>query len=117
MKHFDISEFDCHSKKGSGKNMDKTFLSMIDDARNIANIPFKITSGWRSVQRNMEVGGVPDSAHLRGLASDINCSDSRSRFTIVSALKEAGFTRIGISRNFIHCDIDTSKSKNCIWVY
>lgn len=117
MRFFKLKEFDSPDLKGSGKLMDETFLAMLEDARNIANIPFKINSGFRTIEHNKEAKGKSNSSHLRGLAADIYCVDSRSRFTIVSALQQAGFNRIGISKSFIHCDIDTNKSKNVIWIY
>lgn len=117
MRHFKINEFDSPDKKGSGKYMDKTFLSMIEEARAIAGIPFKITSGYRTEIRNKKVGGVSNSAHIKGLAADIRCSDSVSRYLIINSLRDVGFTRIGIAKTFIHCDIDTSKDANVIWIY
>jgi len=117
MRYFQIEEFDSRDVKGSGSNMDATFLSMIDEARAIANVPFKITSGYRTEKHNNKIGGVKDSSHLSGLASDISCVDSRSRFIIVNALQDAGFTRIGIAKTFIHVDCDINKSQQVIWVY
>ena len=117
MKHFFISEFDSLDLKGSGQFMDKTFLSMLDEARGIANIPFKINSGFRTVAHNATVKGVKSSSHLKGLACDISCVDSRSRFTVINALISVGFTRIGISSSFIHVDLDYDKPQNVIWTY
>ena len=117
MIHFSLNEFDSPDKKGSGKNMDKTFLSMLEEARIKANVPFKITSGYRTKEHNKKVGGVANSSHLKGLACDIRVVDSSHRFLIVNALLDVGFTRIGIAKTFIHCDIDTFKSPNVIWVY
>ncbi len=117
MKFFKLKEFDSPDLKGSGKLMDETFLAMLEDARNIANIPFKINSGFRTIEHNKKVGGVKSSSHLRGLASDISCIDGTSRFIILNALQQAGFNRIGISKSFIHCDIDMFKPKNVIWIY
>ena len=117
MKHFFISEFDSPDLKGSGQLMDKTFLSMLDDARGIANIPFKINSGFRTKEHNKKVGGVKSSSHLKGLACDISCVDSRSRFTVINALISVGFHRIGISSSFIHVDLDYDKPQNVIWTY
>lgn len=117
MTNFKLSEFDSPDLKGSGQFMDETFLSMIDYARSVANVPFKINSGYRTISRNKKVGGVKSSSHLKGVACDIHCIDSRSRFIILNALQEAGFNRIGIAKTFIHCDIDIDKAKNVIWVY
>jgi len=117
MRYFQIEEFDSRDVKGSGSNMDATFLSMIDEARAIANIPFKITSGYRTEKHNNKIGGVKDSSHLKGLAADVQCTDSRSRYIMLNALNKVGFCRIGISDTFIHCDISTDKSQQVIWVY
>ena len=117
MRYFQIEEFDSRDVKGSGSNMDATFLSMIDEARAIANVPFKITSGYRTEKHNNKIGGVKDSSHLSGLASDISCVDSRSRYIMLNALNKVGFCRIGIAKTFIHCDISTDKSQQVIWVY
>ena len=117
MRYFTIDEFDSKDKKGSGKNMDSTILSMLDEARAIAGIPFTITSGFRTKNWNKRVGGVENSSHLKGLAVDIKAIDSKQRYIILNALFNVGFNRIGIAKSFIHCDIDTSKPQNVIWMY
>jgi len=122
MRNFNLREFDSPDLSGSGLNMDKDFLSMLDNARDIAKTPFKITSGYRTKEHNIAIykklGKKPiESSHLKGLACDIACSDSRARFLIINALLEAGFTRIGIANNFIHVDSDCEKSQDVIWTY
>jgi len=114
LKYFKLSEFD--DAPGTGKNMKKDFLKKLDKARAIADVPFKITSGYRSKETNKRVGGVSTSSHLKGLAADISCKDSSTRQKIVSALIQAGFTRIGIADTFIHCDTDKDK-QDAIWLY
>ena len=120
LKHFKLSEFDS-DVKGSGKNMKRDFLKKLDKARDIAKIPFKITSGFRTPQHNerLKKEGYKvsaNSSHLKGLAADIACSDSGTRQKIVNGLIVAGFTRIGIADTFIHCDTDTDKT-DAIWLY
>ena len=123
MKHFDYNEFDSPDIPHSGVNMDSKFLDMLDDARAIAGIPFKINSGYRSEQHNEKVGGklkTPSSkgsSHMYGLAADISVKNSLDRFTIIDALIEAGFNRIGIANSFIHVDSDPDKSQYVIWTY
>ena len=57
MLHFKLSEFDSPDEEGSGKYMDESFLMMLDHARGIAGIPFKINSAFRTKSHNAYVGG------------------------------------------------------------
>jgi len=90
-------------------------VEMLDKAREIAGIPFVITSGLRTEEKNKEVGGVNDSSHRKGLAVDLRCRDSRSRFLIIKGLISVGFSRIGAEVDHIHVDIDPEKDVNVIW--
>lgn len=116
LKHFSLSEFDSPDLKGSGVNMDATFLELLDTARDKAGVPFKITSGYRSKEHNAKVGGVENSSHLRGYAADIACTSGSQRWQIINALIEVGFSRIGVAKTFIHVDNDPEKSSS-IWTY
>lgn len=118
LKHFSLDEFDSPDTPGSGKKyMRKEFLCKIDDARNRAGIPFHISSGYRTEAHNGFVGGVSDSAHLKGYAADIVCKSSRQRYKMINALIKAGFTRIGIGDTFTHTDCDPSKDPSVVWLY
>lgn len=123
LKYFNIEEFSCPTLPNSGVNMDSDFLQKLDNARHIAGIAFKINSGYRTKEHHeaiyKKLGKEPTkSAHLIGKAADIHCADSKSRFIILSALLDAGFTRIGISSTFIHCDTaEKGKSQQVIWTY
>lgn len=123
-RYFKYSEFDSPDLKDSGKKMSPIFLEMLDEARDIANIPFQITSGYRTKEHNETLKNrgfkaSKNSAHLKGLAADIKCSTSKERWLIIDSLIIAGFTRIGIGQNFLHCDImdESSKTQNVIWTY
>ena len=98
-------------------NMNQDFLTKLDEAREIAGIPFKINSAFRTKQKNIDVGGKPKSSHLKGLAVDISVRDSRSRFIVLNALLRVGFCRIGIADTFIHVDDDKEKDGFVIWTY
>ena len=117
MKYFKIEEFDSPDQPGSGDKMSPEFLEMLDKAREIAGVPFIITSGYRTETHNALVGGVDSSAHTRGFAADIACRDSKSRYSIVNSLQSAGFNRIGIAGTFIHVDSDDEKPSELIWTY
>lgn len=113
-KNFTEEEFDCPCCLKV--EMSTAFMDRLQKARDIASVPFHITSGWRCKKHNKEVRGHESSEHLYGQAADISCSDSRSRYIIITSLLEAGFTRIGIGMNFIHAGAG-SKAKNVIWTY
>lgn len=117
LKHFSYEEFDSPDAVGSGVNMDNEFLRMLDLAREIANISFKINSGFRSEKHNQSVGGKSQSSHLIGKAADIAYKNSRERYIIITALQEAGFNRLGIAKTFVHVDNDETKSADVIWTY
>lgn len=113
--YFKIEEFACSC---CGKNeIDPQFVKKLDDARRLARIPFIITSGYRCEKHNKEVGGSPNSSHLKGIAADIKCTSSAERYKILFALDLAGFKRFGIAKDFIHCDMDNDKPQEVIWVY
>ena len=115
IKHFKPEEFACPC---CGRiDMDLKFLVRLDWARSIADVPFRITSGFRCPKHNKEIGGRPNSSHLRGLAADIACSNSEERYKIINALIMVGFKRIGIADSFIHVDYDLTKPQEVIWVY
>ena len=102
--------------------MNENFICMLDEAREKANIPFNITSGYRTPEYNQalrEEGytASKNSSHMKGIAADISASNPTARFKIIQALLKVGFNRIGIGENFIHCDTDTEKQQNLIWNY
>lgn len=107
-KHFKKEEFTC--KCGCGlNNMEFQVIEMLDEARELANIPFKINRGCSCAKHNKEVGGIEKSSHLYGLAVDISALNDKDRYMIVGALFIVGFRRILIYDSFIHVDIDLSK--------
>jgi uncharacterized protein YcbK (DUF882 family) len=121
MNYFKPSETEC--KCGCGiNNIDSKFMKMLNKAREIADMPFFITSGCRCPKHNKNVGGSKSSSHIASnrrkcKAVDIKADTSRRRLFILSALLQAGFTRIGMANNFIHVDNDETKPPNVIWLY
>jgi len=117
MRYFKIEEFDSPDLVGSGEEMKQTTLNLLDNTRHMADVPFVITSGYRTPTHNKKVGGVKGSSHVKGYAVDIRCNNSSDRFKIILAALKCGFNRIGVSGNFIHLDNDPDKPKNLIWTY
>mgnify|MGYP001090056888 CR=1 FL=1 len=98
------------------ENMDVDFLAKLDEARELAGIPFKINSAYRSPEHPLSIKN-PSSSHIKGLAVDISVTNSRQRFIVLNALLDVGFTRIGIADTFIHVDLSKDKSQQVIWTY
>tara|TARA_R100000654_G_scaffold20855_2_gene42080 strand:- start:7602 stop:8069 length:468 start_codon:yes stop_codon:yes gene_type:complete len=119
IKYFSLSEFDSPDDKGSGVNMDLNFVRLLDEARELADTSFVITSGYRTPKHNTSVKGSRSSSHMNipCNACDIAVKDSSARYKIISSLLKVGISRIGIGKNFIHCDTDLKKSQNVIWHY
>ena len=115
--YFEYSEFDSPDQVGSYKHMNVDFLNKLAQARKIAAVGFKITSGYRSPAHNEKVGGVPNSSHTLGHAVDIYAPTSTQKYLIINSLLQAGFNRIGVAKNFIHVDDDPSKNEDVIWTY
>lgn len=102
---------------GTIADLKPELVTKLDEARHIAGIPFKLTSGYRSPEHNAKVGGVKDSAHLTREAVDIACTNDTDRWKIINSLISVGFNRIGISKTFIHADIAKDKTQKVIWLY
>ena len=117
LQHFHISEFDSPDEPGSGAGMSRKFLKMLDEARELAGVPFKINSGFRTPAHNRAVKGSERSSHMIGCACDISCHTSSKRYRILASLIAVGFTRVGIHDSFIHVDNDATKTPGVAWTY
>lgn len=106
-KHFQDSEVE---------GLQDDFVAKLDNAREIANTPFRITSGRRTFLENQQIpGAVNDSSHLEGLAVDLYCFLSEERFKIVKALMDTGFVRIGVYKKHIHVDDSKTLPQDVFW--
>lgn len=115
MNYFPEKELRC--KCGCGAyDMDEMFMYYLNRVREVANIPFIITSGYRCPAHNEKVGGSKTSSHLIGKAVDISCTNSKDRHIMIENLC-FHFNRIGIGKDFIHVDMDDNKPEYRIWVY
>ena len=116
MKYFKKKEFACPC---CGENKTKEALMLVtDQLRDAVGEPLTISSAFRCVKHNEAVGGKLDSAHLKGLAVDIACENSRLRFLLIKQAIKLGFVRIGVDfKKFIHLDMDGEKPIQVIWLY
>lgn len=113
--HFKNSEFSCNCCSKTVINQE--LFDKLNQAREIAGIPFVLNSAYRCEKHNKAVGGSSTSSHIKGLAVDIKADTGHKTFVILDALLKVGFTRIGIAETFIHVDVDKEKTQNTIWTY
>ncbi len=115
INHFKAEEFRC---KHCGEILiESKIIDILEELRNYLKKPVIITSAYRCKVHNRRIGGVPNSAHTKGLAVDIKATNSKIRHEILSFLLSKGIKRIGIANVFIHFDLDSDKPQNVIWLY
>lgn len=116
MKWFKNDDFKC--KCGCGLDVVEELKELVDEARDIAGVPFIITSGARCLNHNKSIGSNDTSSHIKGLAVDIKYTDDLYLVRMVHALSRVGITRFGVNKEkkFIHVDIDKDKP-NAVFGY
>jgi uncharacterized protein YcbK (DUF882 family) len=102
LKYFSPSEFTMDGQPVFHK-MNPAFLQLLDKCRELAGVPFVITSSYRSPSKNRRVGGSVGSMHLYGRAVDIECPDGATRWKIVKAAMSLGLS-VGVMRSALHLD-------------
>lgn len=82
---------------------------LLDKMREIANTPFVITSGFRTTQENINAAGKPNSAHLRGLAVDLLCTDNFKRSKMLKGITNfQDQIFLEQAKKHLHIDVDAS---------
>lgn len=118
-RYFKKSEFACPC--GCGKDdIDTGLVDKLDKARELAGVPFGVTSGCRCNNYNQELKRrgykvSEDSAHMTGFAVDISATGA-NRNRIIWALCRV-FERVGIGADFVHVDVDPDKPTPAVWGY
>lgn len=108
-KNFSPREIAC---KGTGQLLvDETALDKLQELREKLGIPLIITSGYRSPEHNKAVGGVPNSAHMKGIAFDIRM-DNQDPDVFEIAAREVGFRGFGYypKQGFMHIDLGRERT-------
>ena len=116
-KYFAPAEFKRCTPSCSIEDMDQRFLDTLDALRAQAGIPLVLNCAYRSVAHEKARGRSGNSAHTKGLAADIRCNSSATRWKIVTAALALGIRRIGIGKSYVHVDIDGALPQDVVWHY
>ena len=112
-KYFKRDEFAC-SETG-GNEIKDDFVLDLDDLREVCGFPFVITSGYRAPEHSIEAAKDEPGQHTTGHCADIAVANGRQRFTLVSEALKAGFTGIGVGKDFVH--LDQRNGIPVMWTY
>tara|TARA_Y100001951_G_scaffold99919_1_gene102560 strand:- start:126 stop:503 length:378 start_codon:yes stop_codon:yes gene_type:complete len=114
-KNFNREEYAC--KCGCGRdNIKNELAASVQLVRDIVKRGIVITSGIRCEAHNTTIKAAPSSSHIDGFAADLAYKGSAERYQLLNAAMQV-FDRVGIAKNFIHVDVDSTKSPEVVWLY
>lgn len=105
-KNFERSEFDSPDLHASGKYMNFNLVRKLQNVRNNIGKPIVVTSGFRTLQHNTDVGGVYGSDHLHGLAVDVHIADERYRYQFIKYATKEDFAHMIIYLTHVHLSVN-----------
>lgn len=119
-KYFKLSEFSTPGMD-NGDKMDRDFVATLDSIRSDFGKPMRVTSGYRTKAYNEDLiargyKASRTSSHLKGVAADIACTNSKDRIRLIEIAIKHNIRRIGVSSKFLHFDDDADKPIAC-WTY
>ena len=122
IQYFKLSEFDGKDANGNkipgtGGNMRASTLVKCDALREAYGKPLVVASGYRTPERNAQVGGVKNSSHLLGYAVDWKNISDEEMIAFLDAAWNVGFRRFGVMATSIHTDDDPTKTSPALWDY
>ena len=97
--------------------LDWPTLKKLDQTRDYAGIPFRLSCSYRSRAWDISKGRSGKGAHTKGYAFDIEARTDHQRFLILRAAVLNGWRRIGIAKTYIHLDNDPGLPKEVLWLY
>lgn len=111
--HFSRKELQCRC---CGRlQIDSRLLDGLEMLRGLAGVAIIVHAGYRCPKHNQEVGGVPRSEHVQGLAADIELPGVSLQRAYELALDVPEFAQGGIGvydGGFLHVDV---REHNARW--
>jgi uncharacterized protein YcbK (DUF882 family) len=107
--HFKVKEF--RSKCGSDKVLIDTdfVVNVLQKIREHFGAPITITSGYRSPEHNVKIGGSKNSLHLEGRAFDIQVKDIKPIQIAQYCEQICKIDGIIVYKNWCHIDSRTKR--------
>lgn len=101
-----IDDFLCRCGREHDCHISDALISIVQLIDRLK--PLTVTSGYRCPEHNADVGGVPDSLHIKGLAADLVPADGDLE-GLADLLEKAEPARAGIliyqQSGFVHFDL------------
>ena len=114
-KNFNREEYAC--KCGCGRdNIKNELAASVQLVRDKLKRGIVISSGIRCEAHNTAIKATPSSCHIDGFAADLAYKGSSERYQLLNAAMQV-FDRVGIAKNFIHVNVDSTKNPEVIWLY
>ena len=116
--HFTCREFECRCSYSdcTESRISVDYMSNLEKARVEYGSPIKVTSGYRCLKHNRDIGSSDTSQHVLGNAADTVPKDftTESLDNWIKVVRKY-FKSIGLAVNFVHTDGRTDNSRE--WVY
>lgn len=108
--NFNLSEMDCKCNYPECKDtyVDMDHMTLLQKKRNKWGKPISIESGYRCPQHNEDEGGVADSQHPKGTATDIKV---RGMLPGLVQDDSEDFNGLGRYQTFTHVDSRPTKAR------
>lgn len=113
--HFNSNEFDCHGSGCCSQTLiNKKLVEYLEKIREHFGKPITVTSGYRCVTHNRNVGGATGSRHAKGDAADIVISGVTpaevAKYAENIGIKGIGLYETSKDGHFVHIDTRDIKS-------
>lgn len=107
MRFFKEKEFVCRCcgelPPYAKENIEALVENVLDPLRERYGKPIVVNSGYRCAKHNKEVGGVPNSQHMKGEAADIRPADANDLTRLRQIILANGkYDQLIIYPSFLH---------------